>query len=700
GANGNHVFKGFKIGIYAAHVCYWPRNLNAIAFYALMKDDKELGKKVADALVNYYKLREPLIDKQNARGDDPNAEGAWPADLWRGMHYVAGESHLGFAYDLTAMHMTKEQKDFMRKIIVKATANKRSYGANGPVRWRDTNWVGWDTQHALCHLAIEGEEGYQQEIVDNMRETVYGYLTYGISPYGTIFESNGKNSAGFQFAMDSLVAIARRGHEYLLGHPHLRKLAASQIQQVVPAGGRNSNNGTYGCTLFKEAGYLKNLFPGDKAADWLILQGQPRPEKLDLEKCREELMKEKSLYRISPMTADMYLGEAAFEGMAGKETWERDYLNLPLDYEDPQHGQMCMRSSNGKDALYMMMECRGDLYTGGHQHHDAGHFYLSADGVNWGVEGNDGIRSSLFHSIVLIDGMGQGAVGHCAPAKAEWLGAVINENAAIAKTNQKHAYDYIWCNPMHYSWENEERKAYKWEIETDPEVVKCFKGTKHYKCRIWMHSYWDENWGPQMRAPYNPVQYAFRTAGIIRGPHPYALVVDDIRKDDQNHVYEWQMQLPEGVVLASWWKMPDGLIVLARRSDCKIEKFITPNKGAPCLAVLVLEKTPEPQQTQANFCFAPAEIRTQSVTGTDRLVIATRAIDTKFKIAMVPFRFGDPVPTADMEDGKARIKWARVDAKTKKETTEQQDEIIFTKGKDNRTIFTVGRDGKALLDVK
>jgi hypothetical protein len=695
GRNGNHNFKGYgRIGIYAAHVCYWPRNLNAIGFYALMKGDKELGKKVANALVNYYKLREPLIDKQNARGDDPNADDAWPRDVWRKMHYVAGEGHLGFAYDMTAMHMTKEQKDFMRRIILKATAGKRHYGANAPVRWRDTNWVGWDTQQVLCHLAIEGEDGYEPEQLANLKETVYGYLTYGISPYGTIFETNGKNSAGFQYAMNSLIAVARRGETHLLGHPHLRKLAESQIHQVVPAGGRNNNNGTYGCTLFKEGGYLKNLYPKSAAVNWLLKQGLPHEEK-DLSTYREELSKQRSMYRYYPLEASSYLGMAEFTPVEGKETWERDYLNLPLDYEDPHHGQLCTRSGNDKDALYMMTEARPDLYTGGHQHFDAGGFYLSAHGVDWGVEGNNGIRASRFHSVVMIDGIGQGANGHFAPSRAEWIGVDRNEHGAFAKMGLKNAYDTIWINPMHYSWGTPARKNYKWEPVTDPYVVKIFKGTQNYKCRLWMHSYWNWNWSPQLQTKWNPVEFAYRTAGIVRGKYPYAIVVDDIKKDNQKRIYEWQMQLPDGVSAVTWWKMPKGLTVLTKQESIT-KRGIT--KDAPCLAVLILDRSASSLEAGQGVLF-PIEIRQQLKTKTERLVITSHAVEPKFKIALIPFRFGSPLPAASFKDGVATITWTQK-VHRKPDQLVQQDIIRFTQGDDHRSRFTVSRDSKALLEVK
>ena len=50
-------------------------------------------------------------------------------------------------------------------------------------------------------------------------------------------------------------------------------------------------------------------------------------------------------------------------------------------------------------------------------------------------------------------------------------------------------------------------------------------------------------------AEFNPVQKAFRTVGLVRGEQPYALVVDDCRKDDGEHLYEWLMQVPDDVKL-------------------------------------------------------------------------------------------------------------------------------------------------------
>lgn len=189
---------------------------------------------------------------------------------------------------------------------------------------------------------------------------------------------------------------------------------------------------------------------------------------------------------------------------------------------------------------------------------------------------------------------------------------------------------------------------------------------------------------------------AYRTAGIVRGAHPYALVVDDIRKDGERHVYDWQLQIPEDVTNASWWNMPDGLTVLIRAED--LEKN-GPKKGAPCLAVLVLEMCPPRFADDAGVLF-PVEIRKQLKTGTSRLVISTSAVEPKFKIALVPFNFGDAIPSATMANGTATLKWITVDPKSKTETITQQDEILFATDPTGRSTFTVKRAGATLLEIQ
>ena len=40
---------------------------------------------------------------------------------------------------------------------------------------------------------------------------------------------------------------------------------------------------------------------------------------------------------------------------------------------------------------------------------------------------------------------------------------------------------------------------------------------------------------------FNPVQYAYRSVFTARGTYPYAIVIDDINKDNTPHNYRWTM---------------------------------------------------------------------------------------------------------------------------------------------------------------
>lgn len=690
-----HYFKGYKLqGKLSPHAGYLPKLFESAAFRALLDNDEVHGKQVAAAMANYWKLREPLIDKVNA---DKNS----PPDYWRSFHQLVSASNLGFGYDLAAKWMTPEQRTIMRRVIAKATSGKLAYGENGPSPWRDTNWTGWDLTHFLTALAIEEEEGYDPEIRKVASETVRDYLTWGIDPHGVIFETNGKNGAGLLYALTSGVALARRGENYL-GNPHLRKLTAAQVQDVVPQGGINVNNGTWGCAPFwgNLASFLKALYPGDMAADWLLRQGRPDQ---DEQTPSSSSKKSVPIDKIDTITTPDIFTMLDWDGFRNKDgslkpSWDRSDLHLPDVFNDPDHGLFAARSGDQREALFLMFEARPDLRHVGHQHHDSGQFYLASGGVMWAVEAGPKSSYSSDHNTVRIDGKGHSDVS--AAPKVGYLGVQTNGPLVLASSDLKNAYDYGWTTPMHFSWHDPAFASWKLSVETDPDVVAHFKGTQHYKMRIWGDDYTRSNWGPTMRIEGNPVEYAFRSAGIINGKHPYALVVDDISKDGKEHSYDWLMQVPVGTrMLPATGRAPDSpvSVILTRSAGPTEWDRMEPTeplaKDAPglMLCFLGLEKS-EASTNRSNLVGDQNDpVRLEELAGTavtggsplkTRLVATQKGTDPRFRILLLPVKGGEPLPVVSYDE---KSSTATVSLSGEKDT------LHFSIGDDRRTRIALDR---------
>jgi hypothetical protein len=692
-----HYFKGYTFqGKLTPHAGYLPRLLEAAAFRALLDNDEVRGKSVATAMANYWKLREPLIDKVNADKKSP-------PDHWRSFHQLVSASNLGFGYDLAAKWMSPEQKEVMRRVIAKATSGKLAYGENGPSRWRDTNWTGWDLTHFLTALAIEDEEGYDPEIRKVASETVRDYFTWGIDPHGVIFETNGKNGAGLLYALTSGAALARRSENYL-GNPHLRKLTSAQVQDVVPQGGINVNNGTWGCAPFwgNLASFLKALYPGDKAADWLLRQERPDQAEKSTETDPQHLPLD-NFKMVETITAPDIFTTLDWEGFHDKDgtlkpSWDRSDLHLPEVFNDPDHGLFTARSGNQRDSLFLMFEARPDLRHIGHQHHDSGQFYLASGGVMWAVEAGPKSSYSADHNTVRIDGKGHSDVS--AAPRVRYLGAETNGPLVLASSDLKNAYDCGWTTPMHFSWHDPSFPSWKVSVETDPDVVAHFKGTQHSKMRIWGDDYSRSTWGPTMRIEGNPVRYAFRSAGIVNGKHPYALVTDDISKDNQEHLYEWLMQLPSGtrmMTVPSRSKDTPVAVILSRSvAPDEWDRMGTPEllaKGAPglMLCFLGLEKG-EATTNRSNLVGDQNDpVRLEQLAGSlvaggsplkTRLVASRKGVDPHFRILMIPIKGGEALPavTYDPNSAIAVVDWPG-----------QKDLLRFTIGSDQRSGISLER---------
>ncbi len=715
-----HWFEGYKQTLPdTIHTAYLPNLLAASAFQALLDGDTKRGRETAAAIANYYRLRNPIID---AYAEEQDRQKLAPKDYWRSIFGIAGGNNLAFCYDLAAPWMNEEQRDVLRHAIASTTSGRLAYGMNGPARWVETNWSGWDLEHYLTALAIEGETGYDPDIQPAALRTLKGYLQWGISPQGTIFESNGKIGAGFHYAMLTAIALARRG-ENQLGHPHLRQLPLAQAQSVVPSGEYNVNNGTWGNANFAYGHFFTALYPDGKigaAGNFLMRQDRPDLATFDPENYQRSLeasvakpagkpLDKINWRKLTPLTPAHTMGPTPYDCADWRGSDDiakaRESLDLPLDFADPVHGLFTTRSGSDADALFLMFEARSNLSTIGHQQHDAGHFYIAALGEMWGVEAGAKSGFSHDHSNARIDGLGLADVAY--PPRVKFLGSAITESGAIATADLSEAYNHGWVGPTQFQWTIPEAAKWKISPETDPDIVAFFRGTQKYKMRIWGDNYFKQNWGPTMQVESaNPVKSAFRSAGLVRGVHPYALILDDIDKGDgKEHDFDWVMQVPNSVRLADI-EFPDGnpasavLVKAAGGDGWRMTDVQKTPVSTPALLVVTLDMPVTAGPQLWNFYKATEQpfrldVRTYTANKTNQILTRTRLYLSRrdrvlrSRIALIPFKTGDALPkiTWDATKATATLQWPK-----------QTDTLVFSQaGSDAPSRVSVLRGGSEIL---
>ncbi|MFP5039823.1 hypothetical protein [Parasediminibacterium sp. JCM 36343] len=707
--------KDFKPGIQTSHTNYITNCLTTMALYCLLTDNETLGKKVADALCNYYIIADKLVENHlrtsdsefGISGDDANnAE-----TVWRGMIGMVPHMDLALSLDYAGKYMTAAQRKFVERLIAKATYGRVAEGGDGPRRgFRDVNHVTWHLTHYICEAEIEGLDGFDPEGYATGSELTSDFLEWGIDNKGQMFESNGKSGGGFQFEFLSMLLQARRG-DNLFGHPHFRKMLTAQVYTTSPNRKETLSSGTWGGSAFSSPSVMsiKSFYPNDRAADYLLQNAFPdiNVAQLDLNAYKAQLEKKISGVRL-PGTS--YPGFVfSFPYVTDWKPTTREDLKLPTIWNTETHGILSASSDNTENATWLCFHTRNNHYIGsGHHHADIGMFYFSGLGVNWITESpSPKAYSARYHNEVIIDGKAE-AEGPA--AGGDYLGANLKPMGAFSSENMTYSYTYQWCTQVPMKWgegfSTIDSSVAKdgWELETRPDNFKYFVGTTHYKMRYWWPSYNFSNFVPNLRALWNPVEYVYRSAGLIKGNHPYSIIVDDAKKDANQHLYQWTAMTAKGVWKADYKNVPKGAVVLAH--DDKLEKDwakgtdvapLSPKTGDPLLLVYSIAKPNE----ENNVVMETVKEATkadgikftnfvQSIGSYNRLAINKNTVTANFKVLLIPFKYGEELPTITTEGSITTIAWK----------DGQKDVLDFAVDATNRTKVMVMRDGKEVVGSK
>ncbi|MDR2676380.1 MAG: heparinase II/III-family protein [Opitutaceae bacterium] len=632
-------------------------------------------------------------------------------------------------YDFTAPALGAGDRKFILDFIKKETDGKWADGMNLPPPWRMWNHIAAALNYPFTMLAFEKEAPLDERILARGAELAGDYYTWQFSPEGMSTEGQNYTLGQSIYNFPFLAALARRGGENLLAHPRIHAMLDWAVHTLSPnpdalweTGG---DTGTRSLLPWEMMIVLKTYYPDDARIDYLLAHCIP----------------EKPGPRTPNVAAYVFCREP---GKSKKEYDARPPAGTPLTYYAAGRGYFSARNAWGRDAVKFTLEARRDTFFLSHDHSDRGAFTLSANGRDWVV---DGFRStqSQYHSVVIIDGAGQGYF----PTPCSWLDCKDSPEATVAVIDQKYSYDWSWLKTPVADMLLDRPVPAKWAAGVyadaaanlkkyfpgqrpvrDPlqPVAEMYSGNLYKNALIWKEDTWP------MRLECNPVRHAFRTAALIKGGHAYALIVDDIKKDDNVRLYEWLMPMPLDVELvgikqlvsvrqqsgpldlgfsklsdhgaAGDYDMMLGDKTMPRDMravdnepgwEYKAGRF-TPRKGNPQLLVRVLEKTSAPRPNlEPNPSLQTIEhLKTEdmhqfylrSMGLGKRLVIPARAAEGAFKVLLFPCLHGDEQPETEWNAGRTRLTVSWHD---------QKDIFTFIKQPDGRTVVGMERNGRKVF---
>ena len=551
---------------------------------------------------------------------------------------------LALAYDLLYNDMTTAQRDQVRTALALGTNGWNVHGGD------DTNAIGMDGNAVSNHYGYQGEQlvmlaayygetGWQQSEWDTMVQVMRNYLIVGFNPSGYPIEDSYGPDLGLREGARALVAMAHNGENlfterrdamYNIGYAVAHDAETLDNSSLI--GGESGGNYAFGPsspsaenpnpTYPTFAIVWKYLYPTDEAIDFLYRWRVGNNYK--------RVLKSQSTIDYAFFGHD-YLPEnpnrAADNGLALTTYFARRV-------------KVISRNNTSSDAVQFAFDARPDAFNIGHDKSGRGHFSLNGLNRHWviGLNFRD-VRYSNESSPMRIDDVGQ---AYKAPS-VKMVHAPLDDGLVMsAVADLKYAYDWQWNQPWTFSASanpQPDSSDPHWERETV--APHTFYPTGHVP--EWLGSSLDDdaNMGYRgmwmWRRPNLPVQKAYRSVAYVRTTFPFVIIADDIRQDDNTHLYESLLQLPYDVNQTA----VNGRDVILKRPG-----------ESQSLLVRVLQA----EATAGDVTFNN-QAYTTSVTGmaARRLRIGVNAVEPKLKLLLWPHQTGMALPTTTWNTDKSEL---------------------------------------------
>ncbi|OPZ86230.1 MAG: hypothetical protein BWY76_01048 [bacterium ADurb.Bin429] len=637
------------------------------ALRCLIEDDADAAKALAKATVTALEIDQAArITEQRRTGD------AAPLSLPVGSH------NLAFTYDLLFPWLTPEQRARIEEELVAANWYHDNYGAfTSPMA--TSNWATF-SYWLMAHLGAEGLPGFNELKYQGLYRGWRNFLTYGVFASGAFNEGEGKNQLG----MDGIIAMARRTAPNLAGHPHLRAYATSFLpHSLLPSGegfAKFDLLGGIGSPNPIDLFGLKYLYPSDRVIDYCYRQALGD----DYARVPDRPDGYWNTLLVCTIYAMDYLPERP----------DPSRLEMGHTFLCGERALLMTRSGWDQDAVWLAMHTR--QVSGGHTFADRNAISLAGKGRVWSPP-NERADANRCQSLVVIDGTTQDThaparlidaretplatfvVGDAKPAW-DWrynmyAGGVAadgtpitREDVLAGKSTLPAGWEPVWQSSNDFAWTTRDDALATVPLHLAP----------HWLLR-------DGTVTMAVRQSNYPVRTAVRTAGLVRGRYPYALVVDDIQKDDAVHHYDWILALANDVELlridrpnprADAAKQPVmDIHLIGRRGLATLDDRGNPAKGEPLLLVRVLRMTTRDGDARGPVTLAYDTVR--------RLVISADAVAPRFIVLLYPYRAGDPLPRS-LIDAKQDVMTIDFPA--------QRDELRLAPGAQGKTNIVIRRE--------
>ena len=227
------------------------------------------------------------------------------------------------------------------------------------------------------------------------------------------------------------------------------------------------------------------------------------------------------------------------------------------------------------------------------------------------------------------------------------------------------------------------------QIAFQPSTIKFNDGYAHTDYGPWS----GETRLVESYKPFNVMEQAYRTVQVAKGLYPYVLVIDDAKKDDQLHQFDWNISVPVDadlvdvstpeVVFQNTEPSPNRVddIVLGKAStpkDPQTGKYKF-KKGDPLCLIRVLWRNTEYGFSVPKF---------EKLQGYSLVTVPARAVSPEFRILIYPYKFGEPVP---------QTIWNKDRTELQVQIKEQKDTYHFAQTEGGRTVFSMKRNGRNTL---